>query len=162
MRIGELSRQTGVAAHLLRHYEAQGLLEVGREANGYRQYASEAVLTVIQIRGLLEAGLSTEDIRLLLPCATGTAPDLEPCPELLATLRTRLHGLEQRIDTLTHSLPPGPTPLSRRDQPPAHAADEVRRCQHASPVPMRSISRAGVPLEGHWRSGGYCWDGTTW
>lgn len=103
MRIGELSRQTGVAAHLLRYYEAQGLLEVGREANGYRQYASEAVLTVIQIRGLLEAGLSTEDIRLLLPCATGTAPDLEPCPELLATLRTRLHGLEQRIDTLTHS-----------------------------------------------------------
>ncbi|GAA4579490.1 hypothetical protein GCM10023176_57380 [Micromonospora coerulea] len=37
------------------------------------------------------------------PCATGAAPDLEPCPELLATLRARLHELDERIDTLTRS-----------------------------------------------------------
>ena len=103
MLIGELSRRTGVGAHLLRYYEAQGLLEPGRGANGYRDYTDDAVLTVTQIRGLLEAGLSTEDIAFLLPCATGAVPDLEPCDELLGFLRARLQGLDERIDTLTHS-----------------------------------------------------------
>lgn len=103
MLIGDLSRRTGVGAHLLRYYESQGLLEPGRGANGYRDYPDEAVLTVTQIRGLLEAGLSTQDIGFLLPCATGPAPDLEPCPELLAALRARLHGLDERIDALSRS-----------------------------------------------------------
>ncbi len=56
-----------------------------------------------QIRKLLEAGLSTQQIAYLLPCATGAAPDLEPCPELLDTLRTRLHGLDEHIGTLVRS-----------------------------------------------------------
>lgn len=101
--IGELSRRTGVHAHQLRYYEAQGLLEPSRGANGYREYTSDAVLTVTQIKKLLEAGLSTREIGFMLPCATGAAPDLEPCPELLATLRGRLHGLDERIDTLIRS-----------------------------------------------------------
>ncbi|WDZ85759.1 MerR family transcriptional regulator [Micromonospora cathayae] len=103
MLIGELSRRTGVGAYLLRYYEAQGLLQPGRSANGYREYTDEDILAVTQIRGLLEAGLSTEDIAYLQPCATGTAPDLEPCPELLTSLRARLHELDERIDTLTRS-----------------------------------------------------------
>ncbi|TDD25226.1 MerR family transcriptional regulator [Actinomadura sp. KC06] len=103
MLIGELSKRTGVNTHQLRYYEAQGLLEPRRGANGYREYADDAVLTVAQIRRLLEAGLSTEEIEFLLPCATGTAPDLEPCPELLVTLRTRLRGLDEHIDTLVRS-----------------------------------------------------------
>jgi DNA-binding transcriptional MerR regulator len=101
--IGELSNRTGVGAHLLRYYEAQGLLECDRGANGYRQYADDAVLTVTQIRGLLDAGLSTEDIAFLLPCATGDGPDLEPCEELLDVLRARLRGLDERIDALIRS-----------------------------------------------------------
>ncbi|MEV1067572.1 MerR family transcriptional regulator [Streptomyces sp. NPDC050263] len=103
MLIGELSRRTGVRTHQLRYYEAQGLLESGRGANGYREYGDDAVLTVAQIRKLLEAGLSTEEIGFLQPCVTGTAPDLEPCPELLDTLRARLKGLGEQIDTLTRS-----------------------------------------------------------
>ncbi|MGW6502604.1 MerR family transcriptional regulator [Nonomuraea angiospora] len=103
MLIGELSRQTGVHTHQLRYYEAQGLLEPERGTNGYREYGDDAVLTVTQIRRLLEAGLSTPEIAYLLPCATGAAPDLEPCPELLDTLKARLHGLDEHIDTLARS-----------------------------------------------------------
>lgn len=103
MLIGELSRRTGVHAHQLRYYEAQGLLEPGRGASGYREYTEVAVLTVTQIRKLLEAGLSTQEIAIMLPCATGAAPDLEPCPELLDVLRARLHGLDEQIDTLIRS-----------------------------------------------------------
>lgn len=101
--IGELSRRTGVHAHQLRYYEAQGLLRPGRGANGYREYADDAVVTVTQIRRLLEAGLSTQEIGYLLPCATGADPELKPCPELLDTLRARLHGLDRHIDAVTRS-----------------------------------------------------------
>ncbi|MBA4863774.1 MerR family transcriptional regulator [Streptomyces sp. PSKA54] len=103
MLIGELSRRTGVHAHLLRYYEAQGLLKPARGTSGYREYTDEAVVTVTQIRKLLEAGLSTQEIAFTLPCATGSAPDLEPCPELLAVLQARLHSLDERIDTLIRS-----------------------------------------------------------
>ncbi|RCV48923.1 MerR family transcriptional regulator [Marinitenerispora sediminis] len=103
MLIGELSRRTGVHTHQLRYYEARGLLEPHRGANGYREYTGDAVLTVTQIRRLLEAGLSTEEIAYLLPCATGAAPELEACDELLEVLRARLHGLDDHIGTLVRS-----------------------------------------------------------
>ncbi|BAU82263.1 merR family transcriptional regulator [Streptomyces laurentii] len=103
MRIGELSRRTGVRTHQLRYYEAQGLLHPERAPSGYRAYGEDAVATVRRIRRLLAAGLSTEDIAYLLPCATGTGPDLAPCDELLDFLRTRLDGIDQSIDTLQRS-----------------------------------------------------------
>ncbi|QBI21977.1 MerR family transcriptional regulator [Egibacter rhizosphaerae] len=103
MLIGELSRRTGVNTHQLRYYEGQGLLQADRGANGYREYADDAVLRVRQIRGLLAAGLSTAEIAYLLPCASGEAPELEPCEELLAVLRSRLQGLDERLDALTRA-----------------------------------------------------------
>jgi DNA-binding transcriptional MerR regulator len=101
--IGELSRRTGVPAHLLRYYESQGLLEPTRRLSGYRDYRDDAVLVVTQIRKLLDAGLSTQEIAYILPCATGGGPDLEPCPEVISLLRSRLDGLDERIDTLQRS-----------------------------------------------------------
>lgn len=103
MLIGELSRRTGVNSHQLRYYEEQGLLAPERSANGYRRYREDDIVVVTQIRRLLEAGLSTEDIAFLLPCATGPDPELEPCPELVTALRTRLQGLDEQIDTLVRS-----------------------------------------------------------
>ncbi|MER5782083.1 MerR family transcriptional regulator [Streptomyces mobaraensis] len=103
MRIGELSRRTGVNTHQLRYYEAQGLLEADRRANGYRTYDESAVLRVRQIRHLLDAGLSSEDIAYVLPCATGEAPELPGCPELLAAMRARLRRLDDRMDHLARS-----------------------------------------------------------
>ncbi|MET9921985.1 MerR family transcriptional regulator [Streptomyces sp. NPDC059605] len=103
MRIGELSRRTGVNAHQLRYYEAQDLLEADRGTNGYREYDESAVLRVKQIRHLLGAGLSSEDIAYLLPCAVGEAPELAGCPELLAAMRSRLRQLDDRMESLARS-----------------------------------------------------------
>ncbi|OUC93763.1 MerR family transcriptional regulator [Streptosporangium minutum] len=103
MLIGELSRRTGVNAHQLRYYEAQGLLKADRGANGYREYDRDAVLRVKQIRHLLGAGLSSEDIAYLLPCAVGEAPELLGCPELLAAMRSRLQRLDDQMDRLARS-----------------------------------------------------------
>jgi DNA-binding transcriptional MerR regulator len=103
MRIGELSRRTGVRAHQLRYYGSQGLLDAERSANGYRDYGEDAVLRVTQIRHLLGAGLSSEDIAYVLPCAVGEEPELEGCPELLAAMRARLQRLEDEAARLDRS-----------------------------------------------------------
>lgn len=68
MRIGELSERTGTPRRLLRYYEEQGLITAARSPNGYRDYADYLVERVLQIRGLLDAGLPTRIIKQILPC----------------------------------------------------------------------------------------------
>ncbi|WP_433518798.1 MerR family transcriptional regulator [Nonomuraea sp. CA-143628] len=103
MLIGELSRRTGVSTRLLRYYEAQGVLEADRGANGYRSYDEDSVVTVRQVRALLKAGLSTEVIRVVLPCVRGERPDFEWCAELWEILNGELEAMDKRIDDLERS-----------------------------------------------------------
>ncbi|MEU9833587.1 MerR family transcriptional regulator [Streptosporangium sp. NPDC048047] len=103
MLIGELSRRTGVSTRLLRYYETQGLLEAGRGPNGYRHYADDSVVTVRQIRALLRAGLTTEVIRIALPCARGERPDFDWCAELWDILNGELTAMDERIEGLQRS-----------------------------------------------------------
>ncbi|MFD7235872.1 MerR family transcriptional regulator [Streptomyces syringium] len=103
MLIGELSRRTGVRPRMLRYYEEQGLLDVRRGPNGYRSYDEEAVVTVRQVRALLNAGLSTEVIRSVLPCARGERPEIDMCVDLRAVLGRELAATEERIDELRRS-----------------------------------------------------------
>ncbi|QCX74492.1 HTH-type transcriptional regulator HmrR [Streptomyces sp. YIM 121038] len=103
MLIGELSGRTGVSARLLRYYEAQGLLEVERGPNGYREYGEDAVLTVRKVRALLTAGLTTEVIREVLPCTRGEQPGFDWCADLRELLDRELAAMDERIDDLRRS-----------------------------------------------------------
>ncbi|MCF2527974.1 MerR family transcriptional regulator [Yinghuangia soli] len=103
MLIGELSRRTGVGARLLRYYEEQGLLVPRRGTNGYREYDADAVVTVRQVRALLEAGLSTEVIRAVLPCVHGELPEFEWCVDVRAILDRELAAADERIGDLNRS-----------------------------------------------------------
>jgi len=88
LRIGELSRRTGVSQRLLRYYEEQGLLTPTRSNSHYRDYAEADVLRVAHIRNLLAAGLPTRRIADLLPCLGTDGERLigAVCPELVAAL----------------------------------------------------------------------------
>ncbi|WP_017626443.1 MerR family transcriptional regulator [Nocardiopsis chromatogenes] len=105
MRIGELSRRTGTSRRLLRYYEEQGLIAADRAPNGYREYDERFVDRVLQIRGLLGAGLPTRIIRQILPCLdkprTIYFPDATP--EMLATLRRERDRMTERIGFLTRN-----------------------------------------------------------
>ncbi|WP_055589526.1 MerR family transcriptional regulator [Peterkaempfera griseoplana] len=100
MLIGELAQRTGVAARLLRYYEEQGLLCPDRDSSGYRVYAPEAPYVVARIRGMLAAGLTTDAIRGMLPCATGAGPGIDPCPEVLRTMAEHLERMDADIADL--------------------------------------------------------------
>jgi DNA-binding transcriptional MerR regulator len=107
VRIGELSRRTGVPTRMLRYYEEQDLLQPERAANGYRSYDAAAVNRVQQIRGLLDAGLTTAIIREILPFLD--KPDqirLHPdclTPEVAGLLRREAERIQQRIDCLARN-----------------------------------------------------------
>ena len=107
MLIGELSRRTGVSRRLLRYYEEQGLLNVTRRANGYRDYGDDAVTVVQRVRLLLDAGLPTEVIQTVLPCVRGTGQDLEWCTELRRLLTGEAPGA-RRPDRRAASAPRRP------------------------------------------------------
>ncbi|MFI9002438.1 MerR family transcriptional regulator [Streptomyces sp. NPDC053541] len=101
MRIGELARRTGTTARALRHYEAAGLISSARAANGYRVYEETAVVRVANIRHLLAAGLTLEDVAAFEPCLDGNVPAAAPSPRGLAIARERLAVLEARIAAQT-------------------------------------------------------------
>lgn len=64
MRIGELSRQTGISSATIRFYEKEGLLEpTMRHGNGYREYDTDALKHLMAIRCAKELGFSLEEIR---------------------------------------------------------------------------------------------------
>ena len=66
VRIGELVTLLGVEAHVLRHWEDEGLLHPDRGVNGYRTYGEEQVTRARIVVGCRRAGLSIPAIRSLL------------------------------------------------------------------------------------------------
>ncbi|RKE22559.1 MerR family transcriptional regulator [Streptomyces sp. TLI_171] len=105
MRIGELSSRTGTSRRLLRYYEEQQLIVSTRAANGYREYDDRLADRVLQIRGLLDAGLPTRIIKQILPCLDKPRaihfPDATP--EMLATLTAERDRMTERIDCLVRN-----------------------------------------------------------
>ena len=101
MKVGELSRETGVAIRLLRYYEEQGLLTSHRSEGGHRHYEPGAVATVARIRTLLAAGLPTKVIRDLMPCFVGDGAELQAC--VFDHLETQYAALDSRIAELTEA-----------------------------------------------------------
>ncbi|MFI9206742.1 MerR family transcriptional regulator [Streptomyces sp. NPDC053253] len=98
MKIGELSRETGVGIRLLRYYEEQGLLFSERTPGGQRVYGPDAPAVVRRIRALLGAGLPTRVIAEVLDCVCGSEAEIEPC--LSPMLVARLDAIDEQIHDL--------------------------------------------------------------
>lgn len=102
MRIGNLSRRSGVAVRLLRYYEEQGLLHPRRAPSGYREYTEGDVETVRLIRSLLAAGLPTATIAVVLPCVRGRGHEVAAtCAEMRQPLQRERERMDAAITELT-------------------------------------------------------------
>jgi DNA-binding transcriptional MerR regulator len=67
LTIGELASYAGVKVRAVRHYHSKGLLpEPQRDRSGYRRYDAGAVVELIRIRTLAEAGVPLARVRELL------------------------------------------------------------------------------------------------
>lgn len=126
MLIGELAQRTGVATRLLRYYEEQGLLHPRRGTNGYRSYPEAAVARVARIRDLLAAGLNTDEIADLLPCAEHDGP-VQACEKSVRIMADRTAELDRRIADL--------------DRQRAHLAAQLDASLAGSGAPIPGVSR---------------------
>ncbi|NEE01526.1 MerR family transcriptional regulator [Phytoactinopolyspora halotolerans] len=101
MRIGELSRRTGVSVRLLRYYEEQNLLSPHRQPSGYREYTGSDVDVVRRIRTLLAAGLTTSTIAEVLPCLDDDGTTVTPtCADTLDEFIRERNRIDECIDEL--------------------------------------------------------------
>ena len=91
IRIGELSRRTGVSPELLRAWEQRyGLLEPERTDGGFRLYGALDEARIRTMQSLLRQGISTAEAAALAKAgqATGTAP--RPPGQAVGDLRAAL------------------------------------------------------------------------
>jgi DNA-binding transcriptional MerR regulator len=96
MRIGELSRRSGIPVRMLRYYEEKGLLAPVRAPNGYREYAESDVDRAGMVRSLIRSGLPT---KLIIPLLQQGDTDAD-LASLLAAEEARL---DARITCMTLS-----------------------------------------------------------
>ncbi|MFI0418857.1 MerR family transcriptional regulator [Spongiactinospora sp. 9N601] len=95
MRIGELAERFGLAPHVLRHWEAMGLLAPAARVNGRRRYTADHLVRVLTIIRAKAAGMSLEQIREVLT-VSGQA-------ERHALLQRHHDELERRLAEITAS-----------------------------------------------------------
>jgi len=101
MRVGELARRTGTTVRALRYYESAGLVVPRRLGNGYREYDPIAVRLVAQIRELMALGLTVEETRPFVESIAAGSQDADVCAAALATYRSTVFGLQERIGKLS-------------------------------------------------------------
>src|SRR5688500_7439361 len=93
MTIGELADRFGLATHVLRHWEAVGLLTPARRVNGRRRYGRDALARIALIQLCKELGFELEQIRAMLD-----ATDPVARKEVLARHDAEM---ERRIESAT-------------------------------------------------------------
>ncbi|MEO1209743.1 MAG: heavy metal-responsive transcriptional regulator [Cyanobacteria bacterium J06638_20] len=98
LKIGEVSKQTGVAVGALRYYESLDLLQSERGDNGYRYYPVKAVHQVQFIKKAQTLGFSLEDIGEVL---TVHQQGDVPCEFVQSLLNEKIQQLEAQIQQMT-------------------------------------------------------------
>ena len=94
LTISQLAAHVGVTVRAVRHYHARGLLrEPPRDASGYRRYDAQAVVDLIRIKTLAEAGVPLARIRQLLDAAP--AEFAAAVTAIDRSLQTRIREMQQ-------------------------------------------------------------------
>lgn len=118
--IGQLAAYAGVTVRAVRHYHQIGLLpEPERDASGYRRYGAMAVVSLIKIRTLANAGVPLSQIGQMLHAdASAFAEAVERIDSHLRDEIERLETSRKQIAQLTAgdslALPPEVTSYLER------------------------------------------------
>ncbi|BEL06545.1 hypothetical protein Q0Z83_047360 [Actinoplanes sichuanensis] len=102
LTIGQLASYAGVTVRAVRHYHQVGLLpEPDRDASGYRRYGASAVVALLKIRTLAEAGVPLSEIDSLLRAGEADfAAAVDRIDHRLADEITRLETSRRQIARL--------------------------------------------------------------
>ena len=103
LTIGQLAAYAGVTVRAVRHYHQIGLLpEPERDASGYRRYGPTAVVSLVKIRTLANAGVPLSQIAQMLEADASTfAEAVERIDSHLRDEIERLESSRKQIAQLT-------------------------------------------------------------
>jgi MerR family copper efflux transcriptional regulator len=95
LKIGEVSKRSGVGIEALRFYEKGGLLDSpSRTYSGYRVYGEEVLERLAFIKRAQALGFSLDEIRRIIDDARKGE---SPCDEVREIVRRRLAELDERM-----------------------------------------------------------------
>ncbi|HWF70117.1 MAG TPA: MerR family transcriptional regulator [Mycobacterium sp.] len=97
LTIGEVARETGVAATTLRYYEQIGLLPPAARVGGQRRYHESVLGRLEVIRLCKSAGFALEEIQLLF------ADDAPGRPASRALAEAKLAEIDARMESLARA-----------------------------------------------------------
>ncbi|WP_208030032.1 MerR family transcriptional regulator [Streptomyces cyanogenus] len=103
LSIGALAERFGLATHVLRHWEAMGLLAPSRDSAGRRRYDSTDLTRVAVILRAKEAGLSLDTIRTL-SATVDPAQRRDILREEAEALRTRIAAAQASLEVVECAL----------------------------------------------------------
>lgn len=93
MQAKEAAARLGITQRMLRHYEKQGLLTVGRTLNGYRHYSPVDLRRAERIRDFIATGFSTREIKSMSACLSDDGSG--PCEGGIEKLLEKLEHIER-------------------------------------------------------------------
>ncbi len=99
---GDMARLTGNTLRTVRFYEEAGILRpAARSAGGHRLFSSRELERLSFITDMRAAGMSLDEIRLLLELKCNADDAKVAACSAIAALDQQIHGLEQKISVLT-------------------------------------------------------------
>ncbi|MEP2717916.1 MerR family transcriptional regulator [Pseudophaeobacter sp.] len=93
MQSKEAADRLKITQRMLRHYEKEGLMEVGRTVNGYRSYSAADLRRAGRIRDFIATGFSTREIRAMSACLSDEGSG--PCEGGVEKLREKLEHIDR-------------------------------------------------------------------
>lgn len=100
MRIGQLSRETGVSERSIRYYESKNLLQSQRQSNGYRDYDVSDRERVKIIKSCISMGFTLGETGSILACTLAGQEPVPLCVAAHAIYERRLQKIDEQIDIL--------------------------------------------------------------
>lgn len=140
LKIGEVSKSSGIGIEALRFYERSGLLgKPIRSASGYRLYDDGILERLAFIKKAQTLGFSLDEIGRIIKDAAGGA---SPCDDVREIVRRRLAELDQRMEVMRRYRKELAQTLEEWDEigrAPGHICGLIERTEieNSPPAPQR-------------------------
>lgn len=144
LKIGDVSKKSGIGIEALRFYEKSGLLEKpSRTLSGYRVYDVDILERLAFIKLSQALGFSLEEIKRIIDDARGGQ---SPCEEVREIVRHRLEELDERMREMRRyrkELSETLAEWDRKGQAPGHICGliEASHVKHIGVAPRSGIKR---------------------
>lgn len=145
LKIGDVSKRSGIGVEALRFYEKSGLLDKpSRTFSGYRVYGEEVLERLAFIKRAQALGFSLDEIRQIVDDARKGE---SPCDEVRELVRCRMAELDERLHDLHRYRDELNSTLAEWDKvghAPGHICGliEGSEIEHAVPRQTEGLKRA--------------------